>query len=273
MTHPLNVDPTAPLLWVDVETTGLAPGSRIIDIAVCVTDADLRPLDIPLTRVLRVRPEDSLDWESAAAEMHGRSGLAAQCVNAWDSSSEKSAETSILNYLRGLGIEPGRAPLVGSSVHFDRRVLTERMPALAAFAHRRNIDVSTLMELAARWRPDLVPKIAELRRGLHRALLDLEDSINVLRLLRREWLVAKAEPAPHVSISRTDTDAFFAAYHEEHPSWGSLHLVLEDGNLRDEDVEFCIGYAVDNSDAIGCVLGRMLAQMTVDERDALSRRT
>lgn len=204
MTHPLNVDPTAPLLWVDVETTGLASDSRIIEIAVCVTDADLRVLATPFSATWDCRIWLQ-DWEveqmePAARELHERSGLLHICRGRDDFIDEHNAETWLITCLRDLGIEPRRAPLAGSSVHFDRRILTERMPALAAFAHRRNIDVSTLMELAARWRPDLVPKIAELRRGLHRALPDLEDSINVLRLLRREWLSSThyERPAPTV---------------------------------------------------------------------------
>ena len=198
MTHPLNVDPTAPLLWVDVETTGLKPGSRIIEIAVCVTDADLRVLVTPFSATWdsTIWVPHGSDWETGAREIHERSGLLAKCLADSDFQSESDAERWLLDMLHDIGVEPGRAPLAGSSVHFDRRVLTERMPALAAFAHRRNIDVSTFMELAARWRPDLVPKIAELRRGLHRALPDLEDSINVLRLLRREWLTTRAPARP-----------------------------------------------------------------------------
>lgn len=272
MTTKPIADPTTPLVWIDVETTGLAPGSRILEIALVVTDADLQPLGpAPARCTIWIQSDEIEHMEPVAREMHERSGLLLECrACRSDFVDEHSAENWLLQRLVDLGVESCRSPLAGSSVAFDRSVLAERMPALAAYLHYRSIDVSTLIELAARWRPDLIPRIAELRRCTHRALPDLEDSITVLRLLRSEWLNANIQPS--TSISTSDFDALFAAYHEDHSTWGSLHLVLEDGNLGDDHMQFCIQYAAENGDAIGCVLGRMLAKMSVEERDALSRR-
>jgi oligoribonuclease len=217
-------DPTAPLIWIDVETSGLASGSRILEIAVQVTDAQLQPIT-PLSSLLHctiwMQDWDVEQMEPVARQMHERSGLLATCrADRCNFVHESNAESWILQCLNDHGIEPGRAPLAGSSVQFDRRVLAERMPALAAFLHYRSVDVSTLIELAARWRPDLIPQIVGLRRGTHRALPDLEDSINVLRLLRAELFMPAPGTAASLARHRDDVE-------RESPSASAFEQHLE----------------------------------------------
>jgi oligoribonuclease len=190
-----DVNPSAPLIWLDLETSGLAPGSRILEIAVQVTDGQLRsitPISSQKHCTIWMQDWDIEQMEPYARDMHQGSGLLKECcADRCDFVHEVNAENWLLDCLAQHGIEPKTAPLAGASVHFDRRVLAERMPKLHAFLHYRNVDISTVRELAARWRPDLAAG-EPAKRNMHRALPDLEDSLSIARYYREHLFAAEA---------------------------------------------------------------------------------
>jgi oligoribonuclease len=176
--HPDN------LAWIDLEMTGLAPESdRIIEIATIVTDRDLNVLaEGP---VLAVRqPEEALarmdDWNRRT---HGDSGLIARVRSS--TVEEADAERRTLAFL-GEWLAPGASPMCGNSICQDRRFLARWMPALERFFHYRNLDVSTLKELAKRWAPGVLAGVS--KGNAHQALDDVRDSIRELRHYRDTFL-------------------------------------------------------------------------------------
>ncbi len=172
------------LVWIDLEMTGLSPErDRIIEIAVVVTDAQLgRRTAGP---VFAVHQSDAVlatmdAWNTAT---HGRSGLTDR-VRA-SSVDEAQAEREVIAFLERY-VGKGKSPMCGNSICQDRRFLAATMPALEAFFHYRNLDVSTLKELARRWRPEL---LAGFRKAqAHTALADIQESIDELAYYRAHFL-------------------------------------------------------------------------------------
>lgn len=171
-----------PLVWLDLEMTGLDPRRHaILEIAVIVTDGQLARLEEGPDLVIH-QPEAALQaMEDVVARMHATSGLT-QAVRASEVSLA-AAEQRTLEFVRSLVPEPRTAPLAGNSVHADRAFLVTHMPALEAHLHYRNVDVSTLKELARRWRPDVLEAMPK-KAGDHRALADIRESIDELRHYR-----------------------------------------------------------------------------------------
>ena len=176
------------LIWIDLEMTGLRPDhDSIIEIATVVTDRDLN--------VVADGPELAVHQsESVLAQMdewnqrqHGGSGLIAR-VRA-SASGVAAAEQQTLGFLSG-HVEAGASPMCGNSICQDRRFLARWMPALEAYFHYRNIDVSTLKELAARWHPHL--SAALVKRSAHLARADIYESIAELRYYRERLFVKTA---------------------------------------------------------------------------------
>ena len=172
------------LAWIDLEMTGLVPESdRIIEIATVVTDRDLNVLaEGP---VIAVRQDEAAlarmdDWNQRT---HGDSGLIAR-VRA-STVAEAEAERRTLAFL-GEWLPPNRSPMCGNSICQDRRFLARWMPSLERYFHYRNLDVSTLKELAKRWAPGVLAGVA--KGNAHQALDDVRDSIKELRHYRDQFL-------------------------------------------------------------------------------------
>jgi oligoribonuclease len=171
-----------PLVWIDLEMTGLDPASeRIVEIAVIVTDGHLERLVEGPDLVIHA-PDDVLaQMDDVVVEMHAGSGLTDE-IRASELSIGQ-AEEQVLAFVRRFVPEPNTAPLAGNSVHADRAFLRRYMPELEAHLHYRNVDVSTLKELVRRWYPDLL-ETAPAKAGGHRALADIRESIDELRWYR-----------------------------------------------------------------------------------------
>ncbi|KAA1176300.1 oligoribonuclease [Marinobacter salinexigens] len=171
------------LVWIDLEMTGLDPEKeRIIEIATIVTDSELNL--VAEGPVIAIHQPDSLldamdEW---CTNTHGANGLTQRVKDS--TTSEAEAEQQTLDFLAKY-LEPGKSPLCGNSIGQDRRFLVKYMPKLEAFFHYRNLDVSTIKELARRWRPDVLAGVK--KQGSHLALDDIRDSINELRHYREEF--------------------------------------------------------------------------------------
>lgn len=172
------------LVWLDCEMTGLDPEhDRIIEIAVIVTNPELSVRVEGPVLVLHQSDAllDSMDaWNKGT---HGKSGLIEK-VKA-SATNEAQAEAHILGFLREL-VPPAVAPMCGNSIGQDRRFLVRYMPTLEAFFHYRNIDVSTLKELAKRWKPNVHAAFKKQQR--HTALADVHESIDELAHYRQHFL-------------------------------------------------------------------------------------
>jgi oligoribonuclease len=171
-----------PLVWLDLEMTGLDPRRHaIVEIAVIVTDGQLSRVEEGPDLVVH-QPEAALQaMEEVVARMHAANGLT-QAVRASDVSLA-AAEQRTLEFVRRWVPQARTAPLAGNSVYADRAFLVTHMPALEAHLHYRNVDVSTLKELARRWRPDVLESMPK-KAGDHRALADIRESIDELRHYR-----------------------------------------------------------------------------------------
>ncbi len=171
--------PTPPLVWIDLEMTGLdLDHDVIIEIASIVTHGRLEEIVVGPSIVIHA-PDDKLDGMSeVVTEMHASSGLTDDARRSTVTVAE--AEKTTLEFLRQEVDQPMTSPLAGNSVHADRAFLARYMPELAAFLHYRNMDVSTLKEVVRRWRPELLPGRPE-KQAVHRALPDLHESIAEMR--------------------------------------------------------------------------------------------
>ena len=174
------------LVWIDLEMTGLYPDTdRIIEIAVVVTDANLNHrTEGPVFAVHQSDAAlDAMDaWNKGT---HGKSGLIDR-VKA-STVDEASAEAQVIEFLKRY-VPKSSSPMCGNSVCQDRRFLANYMPKLEAFFHYRNLDVSTLKELARRWKPAVLEGFKKAQA--HTALADIHESIEELAYYR-EHLLAK----------------------------------------------------------------------------------
>jgi oligoribonuclease len=169
------------LIWIDMEMTGLLPDSdRIIEIAMLVTDADLRVVAAGPVLVVH-QPDEVLEaMDSWNRNTHKKSGLIEK-VRA-STMSEAEAERAALAFL-GEHVPANVSPMCGNSICQDRRFLARWMPRLEAHFHYRNLDVSTLKELVRRWKPELAKGFS--KEGKHEALADILESIEELKFYRR----------------------------------------------------------------------------------------
>ena len=172
------------LIWLDCEMTGLNPETdRLIEIAVVITGPDLLPrVEGPVLAIHQSDAAlDAMDaWNKGT---HGRSGLINR-VKA-SATTEGDAEAQVLEFIRKY-LPKGASPMCGNSIGQDRRFLVKYMPRLEAYFHYRNLDVSTLKELAKRWRPEVYKAFKKHQR--HTALADVHESIDELVHYREHFL-------------------------------------------------------------------------------------
>ena len=178
------------LVWIDCEMTGLdVSRDQLVEIAVIVTDADLVELDEGVNIIIRPADLSILDgMDDVVRDMHTSSGLL-DLIPSGVSLAE--AEAEVLAYVQQHVPEARKAPLAGSSVYVDRGFISRDMPSLDAHLHYRLVDVSSIKELARRWYPRSYFASPE-KKGNHRALGDIRDSIGELRYYRDAVFV----PAP-----------------------------------------------------------------------------
>jgi oligoribonuclease len=171
------------LAWMDLEMTGLDPGRHVIvEIATLLTDDDLGLVAEGPDIVVSATAEQLGDMDAVVRAMHTRSGLLT-AVQASQTTLADAGEAT-LEFLRSHIATAGTVPLCGNSIGTDRRFLAAWLPEIDAFLHYRSIDVSTVKELARRWYPDQY-KAAPKKKGSHRALGDIMESVEELRYYRR----------------------------------------------------------------------------------------
>lgn len=174
-------DPNA-LIWIDMEMSGLNPETdRVLEVAIVVTDAQLNT--VAEAPVLVVHQPDSVldamdNWNRST---HGKSGLTDR-VRA-STLTESDVENRMVEFLKDY-VPSGASPICGNSVHQDRRFLVKYLPKLDGYFHYRMIDVSTIKELARRWKPEVLNGMT--KHGRHEALADIHESIEELRYYRAQ---------------------------------------------------------------------------------------
>lgn len=169
------------LVWVDIETTGLnEQTATILEIAVLLTDQQLKPLGEGVNLIIH-HPQEVLEGMNTwCQQQHGKSGLTEQVKNS--SLSMSAAEEKILSLIKQ-HVPEKSSPLCGNTVHFDKRFLKHHMPKVHDYLHKRIIDVSTIKELAKRWYPEL-PEYT--KKETHRALEDIKESIEELQYYKEK---------------------------------------------------------------------------------------
>lgn len=168
------------LIWIDLEMTGLdTEQDVIIEIATIVTDKDLNVLgEGPIMAIHQ--PDALLDgMDEWNTRQHGQSGLTERVRSSATSMAE--AEQNTIEFLQQF-VDAGVSPMCGNSICQDRRFLSRQMPKLEAFFHYRNLDVSSVKEIAKRWRPELLKGFK--KQGSHLAMDDIKDSIAELSYYR-----------------------------------------------------------------------------------------
>ena len=172
------------LIWIDLEMTGLIPETDvIIEIATVVTDANLNVIEEGPSLAIHQSKEliDGMDeWNTS---QHNRSGLVKRVMESKITVNE--AESQTLEFL-SKHVDSGVSPMCGNSICQDRRFLSNYMPNLENFFHYRHIDVSTLKELAVRWKPDIIS--SSFKNSRHLALSDIYDSIDELKYYREHFI-------------------------------------------------------------------------------------
>ncbi len=169
------------LIWIDLEMTGLdVRRDKIIEIATIVTDSELVEVATGPNLAIRATDDELADMDEWNTRTHTASGLIQRCLESHTDT--RAAERQTLEFLADL-VPPGKSPMCGNSICQDRRFLARLMPELEAFFHYRNLDVSTLKELARRWAPEIAEGLE--KDSGHEALADIRDSIVELKYYRQ----------------------------------------------------------------------------------------
>ncbi len=169
------------LIWIDLEMTGLDPATDvIIEIATIVTDSDLNILAEGPVLAIHQSDETLAAMDEWNTKTHGNSGLTQRVKESTVTAEQAQAQT--IEFLRQY-VGKGISPMCGNSVHQDRRFMNKYMKELEDFFHYRNLDVSTLKELARRWKPEALAGLT--KKGAHLALDDIRESIEELQYYRK----------------------------------------------------------------------------------------
>jgi oligoribonuclease len=184
--------PSDRLVWIDCEMTGLdLEVDELVEIAVIITDYDLNPVDAGLSIVIKPDASALENMGEFVRAMHTESGLIEEIPTGV---SVAEAEYEVLEYILKHVPEEQKAPLAGNSIGTDRSFLAKYMPRLDGHLHYRNVDVSSIKELAKRWYPRAYFN-APAKNGGHRALADILESIRELHYYRRAIFVADPGPS------------------------------------------------------------------------------
>ena len=179
------------LVWIDCEMTGLdLVQDVLIEVAALVTDGDLNVLGDGVDVVIKPSEAALEQMGDFVREMHAKSGLLPLLADGVDL---ETAETQVLDYIREHVPNPRSAPLAGNTIGTDRAFLARDMPTLEQHVHYRNVDVSSIKELARRWFPRAYYNTPT-KSGNHRALADIRESIEELRYYREAIFVAQPGP-------------------------------------------------------------------------------
>ena len=172
------------LIWIDLEMTGLVPDTdRIIEIATLITDLDLNLIAEGPTIAVSQSSEALAKMDAWNQRTHGGSGLIER-VKA-STIVEVEAQRETIEFLEKYSEKNG-SPMCGSSICQDRRFLANYMPELESYFHYRNLDVSTLKELAQRWKPEILKGLT--KNGTHQAMDDIKDSVEELKYYREHFI-------------------------------------------------------------------------------------
>jgi oligoribonuclease len=218
------------LVWIDCEMTGLdLERDALIEIACLVTDGKLDVLGEGLDLVIKPPPEALDQMEDVVREMHTTSGLLTELAAGITLA---EAQDQVLAYVRKYISEPRRVPLAGNSIATDRVFIARDMPELDTFLHYRMVDVSSIKELARRWYPRTY-FASPPKRGGHRALADITESIQELRYYRETVFVPPpgldSATARQIAAHYGDSDGASAS--EEPGTGGQAGLSDGDGNI------------------------------------------
>ncbi len=180
------------LVWIDCEMTGLNPDlDCLVEIAVVITDSELKPVDAGIDLVIKPRPDSLAQMNDYVRNMHTESGL----IHEFDSGLElEEAERQVLEYIQKFVPNATEAPLAGNTIGTDRLFISKYMPKVDKHLHYRSIDVSSIKELSRRWYPRVYFQMPK-KDGGHRALADILESIQELRYYRETVFVPLPGPS------------------------------------------------------------------------------
>ena len=179
------------LVWIDCEMTGLdVVNDALIEVAVLVTDGDLNVLGDGVDVLITPTDEQLASMGDFVREMHTKSGLLDDLASG---TTIEEATRLAMDYIRAHVPAARKAPLAGNTIGTDRMFLARDMPELEQWVHYRNVDVSSIKELARRWYPRVLHQ-APAKSGNHRALADIQESIEELRYYREALFVPQPGP-------------------------------------------------------------------------------
>ena len=171
------------LIWLDLEMTGLEPKTDVIlEIATIITDSQLNVLAEGPVFAIHQSDEVLNNMNEWCIDHHGQSGLTQRCRESKISLEQASAET--LAFIKHY-VTQGKSPMCGNSIGQDRQFINKYMPEFEDYFHYRNIDVSTIKELARRWKPEVLDKVV--KTGAHLAMDDIRESIAELKVYQEHF--------------------------------------------------------------------------------------